>query len=791
MKVLLSWLREFAPFEGDPVALGDQMSDLGMAVESIEHLGAKFSGVVVAKVLELRKHPDADRIQLVDVDAGDGQPLQIVCGAKNLSVGDLVPLATIGAELPGGFRIEKRKMRGEVSNGMLCSSRELGFGDDHEGILLLGRQLDESALGTDLREALELGDDVLYDLEINPNRPDAMSVAGVARDLAARLHLPFAIAAPQVSEQGEPATGRVQVELLDPDLCGRFVARVLDGVTVGISPEWIARRLTLLGMRPINSVVDVSNYVMLELGQPNHTYDLAKVPGGHLRVRWARDGERIVTLDGVERTLTTGDGVIADGSDTPIGIAGVMGGASTEISDTTTAVLLEMAWWDPMTIAKSSVRLGLRSEASMRFERGADPELAELAARRFAELLAPCGATLAPGIEDRRGDLPSRGPVRVRTERVNEYLGTAIEGQQIRELLTPIGFDVTPVSEVGGGVFDVRIPSFRPDTATEVDIIEEVARHYGYGNIAPRVPGGVRTGGLSHRQADRRLVRQTFVGLGLSEAMPLPFLAPGDLEQAGLDERAVSVTNPLVAEESVLRTSLRPGLLKAIAYNERHRSRGVGLFEIGKVFLPPPAGQQLPHEPEVLGAALAGGDGRDAVELWHVVADALGFEEWSLEQVPVPGLHPTRCGELLVNGEVVGALGELDPDVATRFGIDERVAWLEVDLTALLDLPHTDRHYRQVSRFPSSDVDLAFEVPEAVPAAAIERAVVEAAGPLLGRIELFDVYRGPGVPEGHRSLAFRLRFQAPDRTLTDAEVGELRAATIGAVEAALPVRLRG
>lgn len=787
MKVLLSWLREFAPFEGDPVVLGDQMSDLGMAVESIEFLGGRFSGVVVAKVLQLRPHPDADRIQLVDVDAGDGQPLQVVCGAKNLSVGDLVPLATIGAELPGGFRIERRKMRGEVSNGMLCSSRELGFGDDHAGIMLLGGQLDDAALGTDLRDALHLDDDVLYDLEINPNRPDAMSVAGVARDLAARLRLPFAVPEPDVDERGASAEGRIDVELLDPDLCGRFLARVIDGVAVGPSPERIARRLTLLGMRPINSVVDVSNYVMLELGQPNHAYDLARVDGSRLRVRWARGGERIVTLDGVERVLGPDDGVIADGSDVPIGIAGVMGGASTEISEHTTTVLLEMAWWDPMTIARSSARLGLRSEASMRFERGADPEVVELAARRFAELLVPSGATLAPGRVDRRGVLPSRGPVRVRTERVNAYLGTTLDASDIRSLLTPIGFEL---GEAGEGSFDVLVPSFRPDTSTEVDVIEEVARHHGYGHIPRRVPGGVRAGGLTPRQADRRLVRQAMVGAGLSEAMPLPFLAPGDLERAGLDGSAVSVANPLVAEESVLRTSLRPGLLKAVAYNERHRSRGVALFEVGKVFVPPPPGRQLPDEPEMLGAAVAGADAREAMGLWRVVADALAVGEWRVEQGSVAGLHPTRSGELVVGDTMVGAVGEIDPAVAERFGVDERVAWLEVDLDRLLTLPHGERRYRPISRYPSSDVDLAFEVPETVPAAEVERAIVAAAGPLLARVSLFDVYRGTGVTPGHRSLAFTLRFQASDHTLTDAEVGQLRSDTIDAVERSLPVRLR-
>jgi phenylalanyl-tRNA synthetase beta chain len=353
MKVLLSWLQEFAPIEGEPVALGEQMSDLGMAVESIDHLGHGLDGIAVAQVLDLRPHPRADRIQLVDVDAGDGEALQICCGAFNMAVGDLVPLATLGAVMPDGMKIERRKLRGEWSNGMLCSGKELGLGDDHAGIMILDPGL---VPGAELKAALGIVEDVLYDLEINPNRPDAMSVAGVARDLAARLGVPFTLGASITEAVGPNIDERASVEILAPDLCGRFYARVLDDVTVGESPAWLANRLRALGMRPINSVVDASNYVMLELGLPNHTYDLATLPGGALRVRWARDGETIETLDGVERTLTAADGVIANGTDAAVGIAGVMGGASTEISPTTRSVLLELAWWHPMTIARTSKR---------------------------------------------------------------------------------------------------------------------------------------------------------------------------------------------------------------------------------------------------------------------------------------------------------------------------------------------------------------------------------------------------------------------------------------------------
>jgi len=786
MKVLLSWLREFAPIDADPVRVGDELSDLGLAVESMDAIGEGLDGVVVARVLELRAHPNADKVQLVDVDRGDGEALQIVCGAFNMAVGDLVPLATTGTVMPNGMKIERRTLRGEVSNGMLCSAKELGFGDDHAGIMVLSPDLRP---GTDLRAALGVESDVLYDLEVNPNRPDAMSVAGVARDLAARLKVPFALPAYDVAEAGGDAAALASVEIVDPDLCGRFVARVLRDVSMEASPPWLANRLLALGMRPINRIVDVSNYVMLELGQPNHTYDLAKVPAGALRVRWARDGERIVTLDGVERGLQSRDGVIADRDDRPIGIAGVMGGASTEIDDTTTDVLLEMAWWQPMAIARSSKALGLRSEASMRFERGTDPQVVELAARRFAQLATDDGGELVAGTIDERGALPDPTRVRVRTARVNALLGTDLSTEQVSAQLEPIGFVCEPTEFPD--VQDVEVPSFRPDTTNETDVIEEVARHFGYGNIPRALPAAVTAGALTPRQQERRLLRQVLVGLGIDEALPMPFLAPGDVERAASPRNAVTITNPLAAEESVLRTSLRPGLLKTVAYNESHRSAGVRLFEVAKVFLASDDPKQLPHEPEFVAVALAGAEAPEAVDVWRVVAEALALPAWRLEQVAVEGLHPTRSAEIVVGDAVVGAVGEVDPGVLADFDVDERVAWLELELDTLLAQPHGERPYRLVSRFPSSDIDLAFEVDDTTPAADVEQVIREAGGDLVVRLALFDVFRGAAVAEGRRSLAYQLRLQAPDRTLTDDDIASARQRVIDAVESQLPAKLRG
>src|SRR5262245_7761739 len=456
MKVLLSWLREFAPIAADPDDIAHALGALGTPVEEMTRIGEGLDGIVVARVLRLRAHPDADRVQLVDVDAGDGEPLQIWCGAFNMSEGDLVPLATLGTTMRNGMKITRRKILGEWSNGMLCSPPELGLPGDPNGILVLG---DGHQPGTPLREALGIEADVLYDLEINPNRPDAMSVAGVARDLAAHYGVPFEIPTPNISSvgPGPAASSLVTVDVIDNDGCGRFTARVLQGVTVAASDTKVATRLTLLGMRPINNVVDVSNYVMLELGQPSHPYDLSLVGGGGLRVRRANDGEQLTTLDGVDRKLTSDDLLICDANDCPSGIAGIMGGADSEISETTTDVLVEMAWFDPMTIVKGSRRLGIRSEASARFEKGCDPNIIEVAQNRFIELLGGAVSTVADGIVDVRGNLPEPPTVRVRTARVNDILGTDLMAQEIRDLLDPIGFTSTAVGEDQ----DVTIPSWR------------------------------------------------------------------------------------------------------------------------------------------------------------------------------------------------------------------------------------------------------------------------------------------------------------------------------------------
>ncbi len=825
MRAPLSWLRDYAPLEAPVDDLAATLSALGLVVEGVHHVGGGLGGVVVSKVLGIRRHPDADRIRLVDVDAGNGEVAQIVCGAWNFAEGDLVPLARVGAVLPGGMEISRRKMRGEWSDGMLCSASELdipeppGSADGTgPGLMILPRGLAEP--GAPLADALELGPDVVFDLDVSSNRPDALCMAGVARDLAAALGEPWAaLSSGSVLPPVDRSVGVAPITVEAGDLCPRFVGTVFEDVPLGASPAWIARRLTLAGMRPISAVVDVSNYVMLDVGQPNHAYDLDRLGGGGILVRRGAPGEILETLDGVSRTLGPEDCVICDATGGAVGVGGIMGGASAEIGPGTTRVLLETAWFQPMAIARTGSRLGLHSEARVRFERGVDPEVAPWAVERFAALLAAVAPAASGGRTLRRGPssdvrddahMPAPAVVRVRTARVNAILGTDLDDGDVAGLLGPIGFRAEAPEP---GVHAVTVPSWRLDSAREIDVIEEVARLWGYGRIERTVPaarGG--SGGLTGRQRDRRFVRQALAGAGFDEAWTSTFLAPGDLERAGLDPAAVEVENPLDRSESILRTALLPGLLKAVKFNMDRQGVDVRLFEVGTVFFLPGEGRVTPEEVEHVaaivgpgpategagavrgGAGGAGGAGavRAAVLAWSYLAEALGISGVSLSAAAVPGMHPSRAANIVAgDGALIGAVGEVAPEVRAAYGLGGRVGYLTASLDALLGVARRRRQARDVSRFPGSDVDLAFVVDERVPAAAVLATLREAGGELLEAASLFDVFRGGQVGTGRRSLAFRLRFRASDRTLAEGEIAAARQREIDAVTAAHGAELRG
>ncbi len=798
MRAPLSWLRDFAPFDQPVDRLTSALSDLGLVVDAVTTVGAPLDGVEVVQILRIRPHPNADRVRLVDVNRGDGQALQIVCGATNMAVGNLVALATLGATMPAGWEVTRRKMRGEWSNGMLCSAEELDLPakGDLDGLLILATGLAEP--GTALGDALGLVADVVFDLDITPNRPDALSMAGVARDLAAALGVPFAFPPDPTPAAVDASVDTARVVVADGDLCPRFTGTVIAGVEVGPSPAWLARRLTLAGMRPITNVVDVSNYVMLDVGQPNHAYDLDRLGGRGLRVRRAREGESLTTLDGVERALGRDDCLICDTESVPVGLGGIMGGTATEINAGTTTVMFEAAFFNPVAVARTGARLGLTSEARSRFERGIDPQIADRAIDRFTSLLA---ATQDSGTKMRRGpttdvvsehDLARPPTVLLRTARVNAVLGTTLTDSDVERLLRPIGF-ITTVADAG--VHSVRIPSWRPDVDREIDVVEEVARLNGYANIARSVPKGARNGaGLTAFQRYRRHVRAVLVGAGLSEAWTTTFLAPGDLGRAGLAETAVEVANPLDRSESILRTALLPGLLKALKFNADRQADDVALFELGRTFAVPGPEQILPLEREELAVVISGPgvDATHAARLWTLLADAVRLAGVAVHADELAGLHPTRGARLVgADGDAVGELGEVDRRVVERFGLVGRVAFLRLDLKRLAAQPRRPGLVRGVSRFPASDIDLAFIVADPIPADRVEAAVRVAAGDLLEGVALFDIYRGPQIGPARRSLAYRLRFRAPERTLTDAEVAERRAGVIAAVTTAYGAELRG
>jgi len=784
VRLLLSWLREYVDTGDDLDELSDTLAMLGLPVEDVIQTGG-VPGVVTARVLRTESHPDAAKIHRVWVDTGDGRERHVWCGAFNFAVGDVVPLATLGTEMPDGRTITRRGILGIDSEGMLCSARELALGDDHAGILVLPADL---PLGVPYGEALGRRDDVVLDIDVARNRPDCLSYIGVARDLAAARGVPFAPPAPPAPVVDGAPSPVTTVEIVDGDRCGRFTSTVLSGVVVGPSAGWMAERLTAAGMRPINNVVDVSNYVMLELGQPSHPYDLATLGGHGFRIRRGRAGETLTTLDDAVRDVGADDLLICDAEDRPIGLAGIMGGADTEISAPTTTVAVEMAWFVPLPLSQSAARLGLRSEASVRFERGVDPYGIDTAIARFVELLAEtCPALVVhAGAVDARGDSlpPAVRSCAVRVSEVNRILGTSLVADDLAPLLDPIGFTVSGT----GDVRTVAIPSWRLDSAEEIDVIEEVARMYGYDRIGQVVPASTLHGRLSVAQQRRRQLRSVLLGLGITEAMPNPFLAPGTLTMAGLDGDALRITNPLVTEESVLRSSLRPGLLRAIAFNESHRRLGVALFEIGHVY--PPGPGELPDEYEALGVVLAGAEAPAAVAVWREIAAAMGIGA-RIDQGRLPsGLHPTRSATLVAGRDAIGAVGEVAPDVLTAFGIAERVAVVELDLRHVLDHEPKPARWKPTSRHPSSDLDLAFALPDDVPAEKLDKAIRQGAGPLLVDLELFDVYRGEAMGDGRRSLAYRLRLQASDRTLTDGDVADVRAKVTTAT-AKLGAELRG
>jgi phenylalanyl-tRNA synthetase beta chain len=809
MKASYNWLRSLVPGLGaGPREVAERLTRAGLEVEDVAEYGAASPVVVVAEVRKVERHPERERLTLVTVERGGGEQM-VVCGAPNVPApGRKVVLAPLGTHLPAiGMTIADRAVAGVHSQGMLCSENELGLvsgGGKGEGIVVFAEDF-APAPGTPLAKAVPGTHDWVLDISVTPNRPDALGHAGIARELAALFELPFA---PPPSDAPARVADREKIDALasvgidDTERCPHYGAALLVDVTIGPSPTWLRYRLESLGVRAISNAVDVTNLVLLEYAQPMHAFDLAKLPGGRIVVRRARAGEKLRTLDGVERSLDADDLVITDGT-RPIALAGVMGGAESEIGADTRRVLLECAYFTPRGIRRASRRHGLHTEASHRFERGIDPEQVPDVLSHAASLMTRlCGAAAVPG-SIMAGVAPApRKRIRYRTARAAAILGFSVPRERAAGILERLGCQVTGA----GDELLVEAPSFRPDLGREEDLVEEVMRVHGIdalpATLRPVPPQvGRSTPSLTAR------VRQTAAALGLSEALTYGFTSREALAAIGAPEPAVVIDNPLVVERSVMRTSLLPGLFEALARARRHGVRDVRLFTVGSVFLA--AGKTLPEERPSFAALLAGARpaalGKpEALDAWDAKGIAVEIVErvtGRTAEIVLGGpahLHPRGAGRVMVNGNEVGRIGPVHPNVVERLELDGGALVVELDLAALAAAGEVRAQCRPIPQLPPVTRDLAFVVSEDVAAGALSAAIRAAAGELCESVELFDLYRGKGLPDDRKSLAFHLTFRDPKaasdpehaRTLTDADVDARAQAVIAAVGKELGAAVR-
>lgn len=779
MRVSINWLREFVEFDQTPDQLADTLTMLGLEIESIESMAEGVSDIKVGQIKSIEPHPDADRLVICKTDVGENEPLQIVCGAKNMSVGDRVPTAVVGGSLPG-FKIGKRKMRGIQSHGMMCSAKELGLGEDHDGLLILDPSLE---IGADAIQLLGI-DDTVLDIEITPNRGDWAGMIGIARELAAHLQVPLTLPDDSLQESGESASDLSSVTIEDPDLCPRYAGRVLRNVTVAKSPPWLCQRLIAAGQRPINNIVDITNYVLMETGQPLHGFDFDKLAENRIVVRRANDGETIKTLDGEDRKLTNDMLVIAD-ANSPVAIAGVMGGAESEVGEGSQRVFLESAYFLPASIRKTSRSLNLISEASTRFQRGADADMVVYAANRAAKLMAEiAGAEIHQSVLDQYPNPTQSRNVQLRFDRTNAMLGTDIGEKEQRQILTNLGFDEQDASPESA---TYAVPKRRHDVAHEADLIEEVARLYGFDNLPTTLPSvHPRQEVIAPGAAIERNLRAHLVSLGLTELSSLTFSSDAAIEQTKLQfesSRLVRLQNPLSERHAIMRPSLVPGMLEAISRNERHGIDHIRLFEMGPTFTTDDSSELAIESPH----AVIGLQGPRVAPNWHGenspidIYDIKGIAEEILEHagIEVEFRHTEiapfaagQCAEIETADNVIGYLGLIDPVVAKNFGIAKPVYLLDLNISSMLTQGQEPNTYEPVPKFPPALLDLAVVVEIDTPADNIRIAAEKAGGKRLKKVEIFDVYTGEQVDEGKKSIALKLVFQVPDRTLTDKETGK-------------------
>ncbi|UCB51774.1 MAG: phenylalanine--tRNA ligase subunit beta [Candidatus Zixiibacteriota bacterium] len=790
MKASVRWLKEFVDFDLPVEELARRITDAGLEVETITALGQGLDKVVVGEVRKVSKHPRADKLSVCDVGVGS-ENLQIVCGAPNVEAKAKVPVALIGAELPGGIQITKSSLRGVDSFGMICSEKELEIGEDEAGIMILDSDL---KVGEPISSALELEDYVL-DLDLTPNRPDCLSVLGVAREVAALCGSQLKRSEINLREVAEVAQDRVQVEIADPAGCPRYAARVIEGIVIKESPFWLKRKLYAAGMRPINNVVDITNLVMLELGHPLHAFDYRLFQTKKVVVRRAQEGEKFVTLDDVERTLNKEVLLITDGTK-PVAIGGIMGGLESEVSPDTRTVLLESAYFDPRVIRRGRMFLGISTESSQRFERGADPNGVIKALDRAAALMQDLAeGEVLKGVVD---NYPAPiHPVKVvlRPKRVNQILSTNLAAERIKNILASLDL---PARE--NGDLEVEVPSFRPDLTREMDLIEEIARIHGYDNIETtlRAGGGLVTEVHWEDQVSRR-VKEFMVGRGFFEAITNNLVDPEMLEKLNEEVGPIHIRNPLSQDLSVLSSTLAHNLLLVVARNKNRLEKDLRIFELGKVFW---LEGDRPEERLHLGLALSGTreprhwESEEAeIDLFDLKGTVAGlFEALSLPFELNPGdkgiLESGRCFQVQTAGEPIGFIGELSQRVMDIFGVKEKVFWAELDFEKMAARVPKTRRFSSLPKFPPADRDVAVVVDESLLSKAIEDKIKEVGGDLLESIVLFDVYRGRQVPAGKKSLAYSICYRSQEKTLTDGEVDEIHRKVISELERTFGATLR-
>ncbi len=800
MKVPIKWLQEYVDIALSPADLGNKLTMAGSEVKGIQVIGGNWGNIVVGQIVAVDPHPDADRLRLPTIDLGTEQ-ITVVCGAPNLNVGDKIAFAHVGAQLIDGhtgqvLSLKPARIRGVDSSGMVCSEKELGISDSHEGIMVLPA---EAPTGAPLADYL--GDTIL-DLDVTPNRPDCLSVIGIAREVAALTGQKQPLPEVVYEEKGAPIEGQISVEIIDLDLCSRYCASLITGIKIGESPNWMQQRLLSCGMRPINNIVDITNYVMLEHGQPLHAFDYEKIRGKKIIVRRATANETIVSLDGMERALSDDMLVIAD-EERAVAIAGVMGGADSEVTEQTTSILLEAASFNPASIHNTSRVLSLVSEASMRFERGIRPELTLPALKRATQLIAQsAGGEAAKGIVDDYPGKMEQEPVLLSTDRVNRLLGVEFSFDRIINTLTSLGFDCKPTDSASQ--IRVAAPYWRSDIRQEVDLIEEVARIIGYDKIpttmlSQPLPREDRAPIISLKQE----VRRGLTGYGFQEVITYSLTGLKMLnkllpEPHPLEPMPIRVANPMTADQEYLRPDLRANLLAVLVANRRHEDGGIRLFELGRVYQSRP--KDLPAEPEVLCGILNG----PGLEKWWQGGDelfdffdakgvvgglfgqldaAVTFEESSDE-----GLCPGRRADIVTGGTKIGVVGELHPRVSEAFEISGAVYLFEIDLTALLPFTTGHKMFQPIPRFPAVVRDVALVVDVGVTHRKIKD-IIESFSPV-AQLALFDVYSGEQVPPGKKSLAYRIVFQSPTHTLTDEEVNKVQQKILSKLSSELGAALR-